>query len=163
MKEQWKVFNKTSRSVWEVSNHGRIKLNKEIYTPYFKGGMAGSRYQCISRGDICGGYIHRLVATFFVENPDNKKTVNHIDGNKLNNRADNLEWLTHKENVKHSFDIGLRKDLYSGETWKKKIKAYDLRVEGWEWKDIAEELDVTEKYARILEWRYKRQVKLNIF
>jgi hypothetical protein len=52
--------------------------------------------------------VHRLVATHFCSNPYNKPYVNHLDGNKLNNFATNLEWCTTQENVQHSFDAGLR-------------------------------------------------------
>lgn len=47
-------------------------------------------------------YVHRLVATTFIPNPYNKKTVNHIDGNKLNNNINNLEWATQSENNIHA-------------------------------------------------------------
>mgnify|MGYP003125697829 FL=1 len=53
--------------------------------------------------------VHRLVATLFIENTNNSKTVNHKDGNKLNNSASNLEWLTCQENLKHARDNGLLK------------------------------------------------------
>ena len=48
--------------------------------------------------------VHRLVALTFIDNPFNKKTVNHIDGNKTNNHLSNLEWATQSENVLHSFN-----------------------------------------------------------
>lgn len=52
-------------------------------------------------------YVHRLVAETWLENPFNKEHVNHIDGNKLNNGVDNLEWVTCSENHRHAIDTGL--------------------------------------------------------
>lgn len=52
--------------------------------------------------------VHRVVAMAFIPNPENKRTVNHIDGNKKNNRADNLEWATHRENHRHAYKAGLK-------------------------------------------------------
>jgi hypothetical protein len=56
--------------------------------------------------------IHRLVAKAFIPNQDNKKEVNHLNGNKTDNRADNLEWVFPKDNMKHASYHGL---LRSGE------------------------------------------------
>lgn len=52
-------------------------------------------------------YVHRMLAMKFIPNPENKKYVNHIDGDKGNNLKDNLEWVTNGENMKHAYENGL--------------------------------------------------------
>ncbi len=63
--------------------------------------------------------VHILVATHFCQNPENKRYVNHKDGNKLNNDYTNLEWVTASENTKHSHSLGLDKRV-------RRVKQYTL-------------------------------------
>lgn len=55
--------------------------------------------------------IHRIVALAFIENRENHKEINHINGNKTDNRVENLEWCTRKENMQHCWDNGYRDHL----------------------------------------------------
>lgn len=65
------------------------------------------QYTTYFRGKCHNFYIHREVAKAFVPNPDNKPSVNHIDGNKHNNCATNLEWATNSEQMQHAVKTGL--------------------------------------------------------
>lgn len=80
-------------------------------------------------------YAHRLVAQAYLEQNDkNKKEVNHIDGNKLNNCADNLEWVTPSENQQHSLERELRKynHIFCFDKNKKLIAEYKNATEAAE-------------------------------
>lgn len=93
-----------------VSNKGRVKskLRNRLMSQRVHEGY----YDCRIKdkdGRKRSPRIHRLVAEVFVDNPENKIVVNHIDGNKLNNSADNLEWSTYLENNLHALETGLTK------------------------------------------------------
>ncbi len=60
--------------------------------------------------------IHRLIALAFIPNPENKATVNHIDGNKTNHSISNLEWATQSENILHAFRTGLKVNRKAGDS-----------------------------------------------
>lgn len=68
--------------------------------------------------------VHRLVAIAFIPNPYNKPEVNHINGNRFNNRVENLEWVTASENQIHSVKTNLKKhgtDLWNGKFTKEQV------------------------------------------
>lgn len=73
--------------------------------------------------------IHRLVAIHFIPNPNNLPQVNHIDWDKLNNNANNLEWCTSKENTIHAWKIWLCKVSDNNN-----FKTNKTRIKYWEWK-----------------------------
>ena len=91
--------------------------------------------------------VHRLVAIAFIPNPDNKPEVNHIDGNKINNNIDNLEWVTSSENTIHAYETGLspnKKEL-------DEIRIIELYNKGTSKEEISRMFDVSNVViARIL-------------
>ena len=91
-----------------VSNRGRvISLNSGSEMSQFvhRNGYASVQLGKGSRRKTC--LVHRLVASAFVPNPSSLPEVNHIDGDKLNNSVENLEWVTRSQNMKHSIAHGL--------------------------------------------------------
>lgn len=104
MKEIWKKIADTN---YYISNKGRVKNSNGYIKKQTKDARGYLRLQLYIDGKKINFRIHRLVAMAFLENPENKKTVNHIDGNKENNNVDNLEWATYSENQYHAIRTGL--------------------------------------------------------
>lgn len=99
--EQWKTIPSHNR--YEASNEGRIR---NTITGNIIGGGFNKRY-LRAKVDRKLHSIHRLVAEAWIENPNNKPEVNHINGNKHDNKVSNLEWVTAYENNLHARINGL--------------------------------------------------------
>lgn len=114
--ESWKNIDGYD-GLYKISNLGRVKSspNKSNHNGEMilkQSDVMGYRCVCLYKNSVAKMFkVHRLVATAFLENTENKPQVNHIDGNKLNNNANNLEWVTASENTKHAHEKGLAKAL----------------------------------------------------
>lgn len=136
--EEWRIIKETGGR-YSVSNQGRVRSNIthfilkpiEIAKGYVKVNLYLENGQRYSR------LVHRLVATEFIPNPENKPEVNHKNGIKHDNRVENLEWVTGEENKRHAYDTGLQRhkdERYSGYLYSVWIRIHRENI-CKEWKD----------------------------
>lgn len=112
--------------LYQVSTLGRVRglrRNKKILKPAISGN--GSLTVVLCSYKRWTKSVHRLIAQTFIPNYENKPEVNHIDGDRTNNRVDNLEWVTRSENEKHAYRTGLKSQ--KGESnFRSKLKVTDI-------------------------------------
>ena len=90
-----------------------VKYDGSVWSDYrggrrLKAGLGGNGYLTVSYHGTTTKSVHVLVAEKYIPNPLGLPTVNHMDGDKTNNRVDNLEWASYAGNNKHAVDTGLR-------------------------------------------------------
>jgi len=134
-----------------VSNFGRIyrdstKINHRYISKFLKKFLMKNGYYAITflAKKI---HVHRLVAETFIDNIDKKTHVNHIDNNKLNNNINNLEWCTHKENIKHATFL----DSYSVKL--NRLNVVDIRNSNLSTKDLSIKYNVSKTNIQLIKKR----------
>jgi hypothetical protein len=149
--ENWKQITDArvvdTSIIYMISDLGRILVIKNGAAVFKLGFLEKNGYLSVVFGHDDKRNIHRLVGEYFCERPEGTECINHLDGNKQNNKAPNLKWVTYAENNQHAFETGLR-DTYGEKHWKSVskdlvYKVYQLKKEGkkaYEIRDLIPEL-----------------------
>lgn len=163
--EIWKkVYIDEIETQYSVSDKGRVRNDNSGHIRTVQLTSSGYDSQTLSLGNkkSVTKYTHRLVAETFIDNPENKEQVNHIDGNKLNNEAKNLEWVTQEENMRHCFDSGLsnrNKPIMKYDLSGKHLKTYNSILEASKdinkgYEPIRQASNHLTSQAHGFQWRY---------
>lgn len=134
--EEWRTIE-GYEGLYEVSNFGRVKSLKFDKEKVLQQGKNTNGYLYVvlyKEGKVKNFLVHRLVASAFIDNPNNYPCINHKDENPSNNCVDNLEWCDQKYNV--NFGTGIQRRVANTDYKTLTIK----RVASTDYKAIAEKL-----------------------
>lgn len=125
--ERWKTIEGYPN--YKISTLGRVKNIKRgifLKTAIDKDGYHFLR---LSReGTDKNFYVHRLIALAFIPNPDNKRCVDHIDGNRRNNNISNLRFATYQENCRNGVKRNTNTSGFVGVSWDKSLKKWRAQI-----------------------------------
>ncbi|PEN68501.1 NUMOD4 domain-containing protein [Bacillus wiedmannii] len=114
MNEQWKQFGQSAKRKYYISPQGNVKSISTVtgVERHLKPLTDKDGYHYVIIKPMKAYRINRLVAQAYIPNVNNKPFVNHIDLNRINNDVNNLEWVTHRENIQHSYKYRKLKQLH---------------------------------------------------
>lgn len=113
---------------YQISNQGRVwskSRRKVMSVGKHKSNSGYVQVQLYKDGEYHWKYIHKMVAKAFVDNPNNYRTINHKDGVKTNNAANNLEWASDEQQQRHAYMMGLKSGGIAMSD-KEVFKVYDM-------------------------------------
>lgn len=149
---------------YKVYADGRVMGTKGKFRTLWLGRGGYLKVALWNKGTSKVVYVHRLVCACFKLNPLNKKEVNHIDGDKLNNHISNLEWVTSSENHRHAVKTGLMPPVLGEKNGKHKLKVVDvlsIRSSNLSWNKLAKQFGVTKSAIQhVKERRNWKQVEV---
>lgn len=152
--EIWKDIT-SYEGLYQVSNLGRVKSIKHAIKIRKLVENKGYLYVVLYKNNIGKTFAaHRLVASEFILNTENKPEVNHIDGKRDNNLLNNLEWVTRSENTLHSFRFLGRKAQWTGVTGKRHHGSKSI-LQKSKSGDFIKEWDCQRDASRVLNISYK--------
>ena len=115
--------------MYQVSNLGHVKTFMFNKGRVLRGSVNQHGYRTVNlrkNGVAKKVFVHRLVAEAFIDNPNDKPFINHIDCNPLNNIVSNLEWCTQAENVHHTIRMGRAVNVVGEKNGKSKLTSDDV-------------------------------------
>lgn len=183
IQEIWKPI-KNYEGLYEISNLGRVRTTPRIDVfnkkcpsrPYSPKGKIMAQtirngYKSISLvkdEKSTNFYIHRLIGQHFIQNPQNKRTINHKNGIKTDNSIENLEWSTQRENNIHAINTKLRVHKRRGmRHTAKKVKLYNTDTNSFVVYDcildLSEELKINpRRVSEIISGKIKNKIPNNL-